>query len=138
MAVISVKGGGGLLGTLGGIATIAGAVTGNPFLAGLGSAMGTADSMMNGGGGAGASASGGGDNSLLGVLGNLLGFKKSNPGHGSMTNENTDISSADKKALINNAPVQHMPASGMIGYSVSPIGGYNYQNSWPNYLARRF
>ena len=107
MAVQYVGGGssgGSLLGALGGLATLGGALFGAPWLTGLGTAMGTADSMINGtyspeqsiGGGKG------GANSLTGALQQMLGLKKSNPASGSIAKSNTEMSSADEAALMRN------------------------------------
>ena len=95
MAVQYVGGGssgGSLLGALGGLATLGGALFGAPWLTGLGTAMGTADSMINGtyspkqsiGGGKG------GANSLTGALQQMLGWK--NPASGNMVNgDDSDV-----------------------------------------------
>ena len=106
MALTYVDGGGsGLLGTLGGLATIGGALTGQPWLTGLGTAMGTADRMMNGGGGGsgGQVASGeNGANTLLGVLSELFNKKKNNPASGNIAKINTELSTADENDILKN------------------------------------
>ena len=50
MAVYTTGGGGGLLGGLGALATIGGALTGQPWLGALGTGLNAVNSMMKGGG----------------------------------------------------------------------------------------
>ena len=96
MAIITqqkVKGRNNTLGFLGGLATIGGALTGNPLLLGLGTAMGTANSMVNGdysGGGGASGQSSGGFDTLTGLMGKMFGINMNmiNPASGSMVNGN--------------------------------------------------
>ena len=70
MAVIQEQGGGGLLGGLGAIATLGGVLTGNPFLSSLGTGLGTANNILNGGNGQGGIQGG---TSWSDILNNILG-----------------------------------------------------------------
>ena len=96
MAIITqqkVKGRNNTLGFLGGLATIGGALTGNPLLLGLGTAMGTANSMVNGdysGGGGASGQSSRGVDTLTGLMGKMFGINMNmiNPASGSMVNGN--------------------------------------------------
>ena len=80
MATITTGGGGGLFGTLGGLATIGGALTGQPWLSALGTGLG----MMNGQGGAG--QQGGTGSSLADMLSGLF---NNALGGGSISGKNT-------------------------------------------------
>ena len=91
MATITT-GGGGLFSTLGGLATIGGALTGNPFISALGTGLG----MMSG------SNAGGSQQGGLGGLADLLGGLVNNQlGGGSMTGKNTQLrgSSSDEELM---------------------------------------
>ena len=132
------------LGFLGALATIGGALTTggtSTLLTGLGTAMGTANSMINGdysgGGGGGSSGSSdvGGNNldTLTGWLREMLGKKKDNLGSGSLAKENTELSTADKQEL---ARKYANSSWSNWGHNVlnnnnnllNPIGMYNYPN----------
>ena len=93
MATITTGGGGGLFGTLGGLATIGGALTGQPWLSALGTGLG----MMNGQGGAG--QQGGTGSSLADMLSGLF----SNAlGGGSISGKNTQQQQPQKRYLLPN------------------------------------
>ena len=97
MATIVQKGGGGLLGTLGGLATIGGAlIPGAGWLTPLGTALGTANSMMNGGGTGGQGGQQGGG--LLDAIGQILGGWK-NPASGNIASQTPDLPRTDNQLM---------------------------------------
>ncbi|MBR0253489.1 MAG: hypothetical protein IJQ57_09090 [Synergistaceae bacterium] len=140
MAIITqqkVKDRNNTLGFLGALATIGGALTTggtSTLLTGLGTAMGTANSMINGdysgGGGGGSSGSSdvGGNNldTLTGWLREMLGKKKDNLGSGSLIKENTDLSTADKQELAKKYANSSWAAWGR--------NTLNNNNVYPNYF----
>lgn len=75
MAVYTVKGGGGLGSVLGTMASVGGAMTGNPWLAMAGAGLGAMSGGGNGGGGTGA---------LANVLGEIINGGWVNPASGSI------------------------------------------------------
>ena len=101
-----VTNGGGLLGTLGGLATIGGALTGTPWLTALGTGMG----MMNGGKN-GQQGQGGG---LANILDAITGIADT-LGGGSITGKNTQLRGSNTNAELNNMWGQNPYASYIYG-----------------------
>lgn len=93
MAVQYVQESGGLGSILGGLATIGGALTGNPWLG----ALGTGINMMTGGGSAGGlgGSTSGGIDSMASILNDIIGGKWKNPASNSIATIN-QISDADR------------------------------------------
>ena len=97
MATIVAKSGGGLLGTLGGLATLGGAlIPGAGWLTPLGTAMGAANGMMNGGGAGGQQQQSGG---LLDAIGQILSGAWKNPASGNIANQTPDLPKTDNQLM---------------------------------------
>lgn len=89
MSVHYVKGGNGILGTLGGLATIGGALTGMPLLSALGTGIGMINSgSLSGLGGGGAGMSGA--TSLGDILNGIICGGWTNPASGNLANKNPE------------------------------------------------
>ena len=111
MATITTGGGGGLWNTLGGIATIAGGLTGAPWLTALGTGM----NMIGGqGGGAGATGSTGG---LADVLNGIFNTQL---GGGSISGKNTQLRGSNT-----NEELMKMWGANPYNNGVYGLGGYN-------------
>ena len=100
MAVIYQQGGGGgLLGGLGALATIGGALTGQPWLSALGTGLNAANGMMNGNA---QSASG-----LAGAIGDLVNSWK-NPAGGNIAKPTYQATAEDWARMYNSSQQQPM------------------------------
>ena len=93
MAVYTTGGGGGLLGGLGALATIGGALTGQPWLSALGTGLNAANGMMNGGG---AQSAG----SLASAIGDLVNSWK-NPAGGNIAKPTYQATAEDWARMRN-------------------------------------
>ena len=111
MSTIVAKSGSGLLGTLGGLATLGGAlIPGAGWLTPLGTAMGTANSMMNGGTGGGGGQQGG----LSNILDAITGMANT-IGGGTITGKKTQLRGSETDAELNNMWGQNPYASYIYG-----------------------
>ena len=131
MSVQVVKEKNNLMGALGGLATLAGAVTGQPWLSTLGAGLGTMNSALNGDNSGGNSGNGSLQDILMNFGKTIQGWFKPTDGNIAKVNSKyAGISEAIKNTAnqVGSSSTGLMPQNGMFGnanrYFQSLYGGY--------------